>query len=122
MNVLTWIAAFVTGFLASLGTGGGMVLIIWLTAVMGVPQLEAQGVNLVFFLPVAAYSVFMHRKNGLADIKSLVPAMISGSVSAAAGALAAHFAGSERLGKLFGIFIIAVGIKVLFSTKNERSG
>lgn len=122
MNVLTWIAAFVTGFLASLGTGGGMVLIIWLTAVMGMPQLEAQGINLMFFLPIAAFSVFMHRKNGLADIKSLLPAMISGSVFAAAGALAAHFAGSVRLGKLFGLFLIAVGIKVLFSAKSKRKG
>lgn len=122
MNVLTWIAAFVTGFLASLGTGGGMVLIIWLTAVMGMPQLEAQGINLMFFLPIAAFSVYMHRKNGIADIKELLPAMIPGAVFAAVGAMAAHFAGSLRLGKLFGLFLIAVGIKVLFSAKSERKG
>ena len=53
MTLLTFIAAFFTGLLASLGVGGGMVLIIWFTAVMGMSQLEAQGINLLFFLPIA---------------------------------------------------------------------
>ena len=47
MTFLTWLAAFAAGLLASMGVGGGMILIIWLTAVMGMSQIDAQGVNLI---------------------------------------------------------------------------
>ena len=82
MTFLTWLAAFAAGLLASMGVGGGMILIIWLTAVMGMSQIDAQGVNLIYFLPIAALSVFIHRKNGLIDLKAMLPAIIAGTVGA----------------------------------------
>lgn len=115
MTVLTWIAAFLTGLLASLGVGGGMVLIIWLTAVMGMSQLEAQGINLLFFLPIALLSVIIHRKNGLISLKQLVPAVLTGILGAAAGSFAARLMGSELLGKIFAVFILVIGVKELIS-------
>ena len=115
MTVLTWIAAFLTGLLASLGVGGGMVLIIWLTAVMGRSQLEAQGINLFFFLPIALLSVIIHRKNGLISLKQLVPAVLTGILGAAAGSFAARLMGSELLGKIFAVFILVIGVKELIS-------
>ncbi|MCI7766584.1 MAG: sulfite exporter TauE/SafE family protein [Oscillospiraceae bacterium] len=115
MTVLTWTAAFLTGLLASLGVGGGMVLILWLTAVMGLPQLEAQGINLIFFLPISLLSVIIHRKNRLISFKELVPALITGIAGAAAGCYGARLIGSELLGKIFAGFILVIGIKELFS-------
>lgn len=108
------IAALVTGFLASLGVGGGMILILYMTVWGGYSQLHAQGVNLIFFLPIALLSVIIHRKNGLIELKELVPAMITGAVSAVIGSLAAEYIGSELLGKFFAVFIIALGIRELF--------
>ena len=49
-----------SGVIASMGLGGGFVLLIWLTLHDGMPQREAQGVNLLFFLPIALISVIMH--------------------------------------------------------------
>lgn len=121
MTVLTWIAAFITGLLASLGVGGGMVLIIWMTAVIGTGQLEAQGANLIFFLPIALLSVIMHRKNGLIDIKMLIPAIITGMIAAAAGAFAAHMLGSLWLKKIFAVFILMIGFKELFGAGKNKS-
>lgn len=115
MTVLTWIAAIITGLLASLGVGGGMVLIVWLTAVMGMSQLEAQGINLLFFLPIAFLSVIIHRKNGLISFGKLVPTVLTGIFGAAAGAFAARFIGSDILGKIFAVFIIIIGVKELCS-------
>lgn len=115
MTVLTWIAAFLTGLLASLGVGGGMILIVWLTAVMGMTQLDAQGINLLFFLPIALLSVMIHRKNGLVGIKELFPALVTGIIGAAAGAFGARLIGSELLGKIFSLFILVIGIKELYS-------
>lgn len=115
MTLLTMIAAFLTGLLASLGVGGGMVLIIWLTAVMGMSQLEAQGINLLFFLPIALLSVMIHRKNGLISFKELVPSVLSGILGAAAGSFAAKLMGSVILGKIFAVFILVIGVKELLS-------
>lgn len=115
MTPFTLIAAFITGLLASLGVGGGMVLIVWLTAVMGRSQLEAQGINLLFFLPIALLSVIIHRKNGLICFGKLVPAVVTGVLGAAAGSFAAKLMGSEIMGKIFSVFIIAIGIKELRS-------
>ena len=43
----------ILGFLSGLGVGGGSLLILWLTAVLGTEQRAAQGINLLFFLPAA---------------------------------------------------------------------
>lgn len=115
MTLLTMIAAFLTGLLASLGVGGGMVLIIWLTAVMGMSQLEAQGINLLFFLPIALLSVMIHRKNGLISFKELVPSVLTGILGAAAGSFAAKLMGSVILGKIFAVFILVIGVKEFLS-------
>lgn len=120
MTFLTWLAAFAAGLLASMGVGGGMILIVWLTAVMGTDQLSAQGINLIFFLPIAALSVFIHRKNGLIDLKQLLPAIITGALGACAGAFAAERIGSDILGKCFSAFIILMGIKELYTAARGK--
>lgn len=118
MIILSWLAALITGFLASLGVGGGMVLIIYLTSVMGLGQIEAQGINLLFFIPIALISVIIHHKNKLVDIKTVLPAIITGAIGAAIGAFAAEFIGSELLGKAFSAFILIIGIREIFCKKN----
>lgn len=95
-----------------------MVLIIWLTAFMNTDQLRAQGINLIFFLPIALLSCILHRRNGLIKIKPLLPAIIFGVIGAASGALLAGFAGSELLRKCFSGFILLIGVKELFTAKN----
>lgn len=121
MTFLTWLAALAAGLLASMGVGGGMILIIWLTAVMGADQLDAQGINLIFFLPIAAFSVFMHKKNGLIDLKMLLPSVLSGAAAACIGAFAAGHIGSEALGKCFSAFVVFMGIKEIFGAVRGKN-
>ena len=113
--ILDFMIAFLTGIFASMGVGGGMILIIYLTVFSGINQLTAQGINLIYFLPIAALSVILHTKNKLVEWKKIIPSLITGTVFAAAGALAAEFLGSDILRKIYGFFILAVGIKELFS-------
>ena len=57
MDALNWAAlaaGFAAGALGAMGLGGGSVLILYLTLCAGLPQLQAQGINLTFFLPCAA--------------------------------------------------------------------
>ena len=50
------VVSLLSGVTASMGLGGGFVLLIYLTAFANVPQMEAQLINLIFFLPIGALS------------------------------------------------------------------
>ena len=113
--ILSYIAAFLTGIFAAMGVGGGMILIIYLTFFAGFPQLSAQGINLIYFIQIALLSVIIHTKNKLIEWKMIVPSLIAGTAFAVLGAFAADYLGSEILGKIFGGFIIIIGIKELLS-------
>ncbi len=115
MNIyLITFIAFLTGIFASMGFGGGMILIIYLTIFAGVDQLTAQGINLVFFIPIAFLSVIMHSKNKLIEWKKIVPAIICGTIGVFIGSFIATKTGPEFLSKIFAIFIIIIGFRELF--------
>lgn len=119
--IWSFAAAFLTGIFASLGVGGGMILILYLTAFGGFDQLSAQGINLIYFIPIALLAVIMHSRNGLIRWKSILPALIAGTAFAAAGAFAAGYIGSPWLKKLFAAFILAVGIRELFCKSDKTT-
>ncbi|MDE6148846.1 MAG: sulfite exporter TauE/SafE family protein [Ruminococcus sp.] len=113
------VVSFVTGIFASLGLGGGMVLIIYLTVFAQMPQLQAQGINLIFFLPIAALSLYYHNKNHLIQWKKIVPILITGTIFVIIFSIIANKIDNSLLQKLFGGFVIIAGIKELFSKKRK---
>lgn len=119
---MIYAAAFLTGFLSSLGVGGGVILIVYLTVIAGIDQLTAQGINLVFFLPIALLSVIIHRKNKLIDIKKLIPAMITGSICSVIGAILAELIGGYILRKGYGIFVMILGVRSFFKKNAPQKG
>lgn len=121
MKLLSFFAAFLTGIFASLGVGGGMILIIYLTVFAGYDQLSAQGINLVYFIPIAALSVIMHTKNKLIEWKKIIPAIITGIIFAVCGTFAAKYIGSEYLRKIFAVFILIIGLRELFFRSSGNS-
>ncbi len=119
--IWSFTAAFFTGIFASLGVGGGMILIIYLTVFGGFDQLAAQGINLIYFIPIAALSVIIHSKNKLIEWKKIVHSIIIGIAFAAAGTYAAEHIGSPALKKIFAIFILFIGVKELLFSKSTNS-
>ena len=117
--VVTYIVAFIAGVAASLGLGGGMILLVYLTIFAGIPQLTAQGMNLVFFIPIAVLSLIFHTKNKLVEWKKMLPSILLGIIGALIGTYLANYLGSAILSKLFAVFILIVGIKELFSKPKE---
>ena len=112
---IDFLIAFITGIFASMGVGGGMILIIYLTSFSGIEQISAQGINLIYFIPIAAFSVILHSRNKLIQWKKIIPSLLTGIIFAAAGAYAAEFLGSDILKKIYGVFILAVGLKELWT-------
>ncbi len=100
-----------------MGFGGGSVLIIFLTSFMNLNQKEAQGINLFFFIPCAIYSVIKYRKEKLIESKLLKPFLICGLAGVGIGYIIVNLIKGNLLRKIFGVFLIAMGIKDLLSKK-----
>lgn len=118
--IVTLIVSFLTGVMASLGLGGGLVLILYLTLINGTGQLEAQGINLFFFLPIAAVSLFFHTKNKLVEWKKVLPTIITGCVFSLLFSFVANACDVSLLSRLFGGFVTVMGIMILFNSKNKN--
>ena len=108
------LAGLVCGVFSGLGIGGGTLLMVWMTAVMDVAQKTAQGINLLYFLPTAACALIFHIKNRQIVWQAVWPAALAGSVCAVGGALLAQGVNAELLRKLFGGFLVLVGLSEIF--------
>ena len=87
---------------------------VWMTAVAAIDQKVAQGINLLYFLPTAAASLFFHVRNGMINWKAVIPAAICGSAAAGLSAWLAISINVSLLRKLFGGFLLFVGISEFF--------
>ena len=104
----------VLGFLAGLGVGGGSLLVLWLTLVLGMEHSEARIINLLFFIPAAVVACFFRRKQGKLDIRKALPAMIAGVVGAGCFAWLSRHLDVALLKKLFGGLLLFTGVRELF--------
>lgn len=105
------------GLLGALGMGAGTVLIMFLRGVAKLDQLTAQAINLIFFLPVAALSLFLHSKNGLTDWKQALVWIAAGVPGALLGVWLSSVMPVQLLSRLFGAFLLCVGIRELCTKK-----
>lgn len=111
--ILTLILASILGFLAGIGIGGGSLLILWLTMVLGMAYPEARILNLLFFLPAAVIACLFRKKQGDLPLKKVLPGILAGAVAAAAFSIAGWYLDTALLQKFFGVLLVATGIREL---------
>jgi len=104
------LAGIISGIIAGMGMGGGTFLIPVLTLIFSFAQKEAQGINLLSFLPMAIVCLIIHFKNKLVNLKIGIPIVIIGVIFSVLGALLANSMSNSNLRLYFGIFLIAVGV------------
>lgn len=104
----------VLGLLSGLGVGGGSLLMLWLTLVLGLEHNTARNINLLFFLPAAAIASLFRWKQGALDFKKILPAVLAGCGGAAVFAWLSRHADIELIKKLFGGLLLITGIRELF--------
>ena len=110
----------ILGFLSGLGVGGGSILILWLTMVIGMEQSAARIINLFFFLPAAIISVTIHYKKGSVSIQRVLPGILAGVFCAAAATIIAKKLDPLNLRKGFGFLLIITGTRELFYKPSQR--
>ena len=119
----TWLGSLsvgtILGFLSGLGVGGGSLLILWLTLVLGWEPAAARSLNLLFFLPAAVVSCFFRWKQGAVDVRKILPAVIAGCIAVVLANYLGRNLDTEVLKKLFGGLLIVTGLRELFYKKRE---
>lgn len=116
-----WIVAigFVSGIISGMGIGGGTILIPALVFLLGLEQQQAQGVNLIYFIPTAITALITHNKNKNVLWDTAKPLALTGLLGAACGAFLAVSLDAGLLKKLFGGFLFVMGLSELFKKKKE---
>jgi uncharacterized membrane protein YfcA len=113
-----WVAAL-AGFGAGLagglfGVGGGIVMVPVLTTFFGLTQHQAHGTSLAAVAATALAGIVVY---GLSGHVAWLPAAlmaVSGALTARLGARLAHRTRREQLTLAFAVFILAVGLRILW--------
>ena len=103
-----------------MGVGSAGLLVVYLTWVEHLPQLTAQGLNLLFFLFSSAASLILHLLRTPLLYTCILLLLIGGIPGALLGSsLALHLPG-DLLRRLFGWMLIASGSIALFKRKKAQ--
>ena len=106
---MTLIIGTLLGFLTGLGVGGGSLLMVWLTAVLGMDPHTARSVNLLFFLPGAAMAIFFRKHQGVIQRKKILSPAIAGCIAAMLCSRLSTAVDNSFFQKTFGILLLAAG-------------
>lgn len=117
--ILNIIAGFLSGIIGSMGMGGGGILLVYLSLFTNTKQIKAGGINLIFFIPIALISVIIYTIKKQINWKTTLLISASGILGAFLGVLISGKIGNKYLSKIFGIFVLILGIVELL--KKEKS-
>lgn len=118
---MIWVVVigFFSGIISGMGIGGGTLLIPALILILGIDQHQAQGVNLIYFLPTAMTALVTHQKKHNILWETTKPLALFGLAGAAVGAFLAVSLEAELLRKAFGGFLFLMGLSELFKKKKK---
>lgn len=108
------LTGLLSGIISGMGVGGGVILIPSLVLFNDISQLEAQGINLIVFIPSAIIALLTHKKEGNLDGRYNKKIIVGGVVGAVIGAILATKIEEENLRTFFGIFLLGVGFYQIF--------
>ena len=117
---LPFLCGLAAGTISAWGVGGGTLLLLAMTLLLGVDHRTAQGINLLFFLPTAASALFCHWKGGFLHKPTLRAAIPPAVLFSLAGAWISTSLDVEILRKPFGIYLLASGTMLLLPQKKKN--
>ena len=101
---------FLISVLTGLGVGSGGLYILYLTLIKNIPQAEAQGMNLAFFITAALTATVVNIIKKRISFPILAILLPFGIAGAAAGCYLASAISSKALSIAFGVLLITVGV------------
>ena len=113
--MLEVIIGFISGIISGTGMGGGTILIVLLTFMLGVEQHVAQATNLIFFIPTSIIAIIVNLKNKNIELKTATIISIFGIIGAIIGAKISTQIQVSLLKKCFGIFLLIIAIHEIYT-------
>jgi len=119
-SVIVMLIGLAAGIISGMGIGGGAILIPALVLFVKPEQHVVQGVNLLFFIPTAIVALAIHIRHKNVDFKVGVPILIFGLGGAVIGSKIAMSIDGGVLRKIFGVFLLAMGLYEIFGKKSTK--
>lgn len=113
-GILSFVISLISGALSGIGIGGGAILLIFMSVFLNMPQLNAQYINLLYFIPTAITALIVHRKNKLIVLNIGLVAAAFGIAGAILGSFVATRLDSAMLKKVFSLLLFYIGFQQLF--------
>lgn len=101
---------FFSGIIGGMGMGGGTILIPALILFANIDPKIAQSINLLSSIPMTIFALLIHIKNKKVILKLVIPIASFGILGAIFGSFLATYLSSEVLKKVFGVFLLVIGI------------
>lgn len=117
--LISSVFGFFSGILGAMGLGGGGILILCLTVFDNIEQLRAQGINLLFFIPISFIAIIFYLKKNLILWKVIVPCILIGIPCALLGSYVSQFIDKGLLSKIFAVLLFIIGIIQFFNKEKE---
>lgn len=114
------IIGFLAGILSGLAVGGGTLLVPALVLFTNITQHTAQGVSLLSFIPTAIVAVITHYRQGNVRLRLALYLAVGSVAGALAGAIIAIKIPAPLLKKIFGLFLIVMGIYEFFCKAKHK--
>ena len=113
-----WLIVAATGLVVGvmtgvLGVGGGFLIVPALVMLVGLPMREAVGTSLVIIAANSLAGLLGHLSGGGLDVSLTLVFVIAGLAGTFAGARLANRLPVQRLRRLFGLFVIVLGVLLL---------
>ena len=124
--MLFTIIGFFAGIIGGMGMGGGTILIPALILFAHIDPKISQSVNLLSSIPMTIFALIIHIRNKNVVLSLVLPIALFGVLGAICGSFVATYISSKVLKKVFGVFLLIVGIieikKGLCNHKTEKCG
>ena len=106
---------FLSGILCGLlGVGGGVIIVLYLTAFLHEEQHTAQATAISVILASAIVSSAIYWYHGVMDWKIIFPALLGSVVGGYCGAKLMKKISAKTLRRLFALFMLTAGFRMLF--------
>ena len=120
MNITALLVGLTSGVLGAMGLGGGAILIIYLTLFTNEEQLSAQGINLLFFVPIALLATIIYSVKKKIKWRITITMSMWGILGAVLGIMSTKYLAGNLTAKLFGGLLVFMGILEMFKRNNKN--
>jgi uncharacterized membrane protein YfcA len=121
---MVWLLLIILGLVAGamsglVGIGGGVIIVPALVLLFGFSQKLAQGTTLALLIPpIGLFAALTYYRHGFVNINAAIFIIIGFIVGSILTARYAQHLSNVTITRIFAVFLLVLGVKLLISTKH----